>query len=177
MYKAMNEYGIKHFHIELIEETNRPSEQEIYWIKQLNTQVPFGYNVTLGGGGKKYIDHDLVVDTYLKCKSVQQVALQMKICEDSIYQILHNNNIQLPSAQELNLEKYGKPGEMYDLHDIFLQSFPSTNAAAKYMVDNNLTKCKLTTIKQHIREVCVNRRKTAAKFKWKYANCSNKTIK
>lgn len=50
----------------------------------------------------------------------------------------------------------------------FLKTFPSVNAAAKYMVENNLTGCKMTTIKQHITEVCIGKRKTAAKFKWKY---------
>ena len=59
---------------------------------------------------------------------------------------------------------------MYDLENNFLKSFPSTNEAARYMVENNLTNCKKTTIKQHITEVCTGRRKTAAKFKWKYSD-------
>ena len=57
---------------------------------------------------------------------------------------------------------------MYDLNNNYLKTFPSANAAARYMVENNLTNCKISTIKQHITEVCTNRRKTAAKFKWKY---------
>jgi hypothetical protein len=36
---------------------------------------------------------------------------------------------------------------MYDLKNNFLRAFPSVNAAAKYMVENQLTGCKLTTIK------------------------------
>jgi hypothetical protein len=30
----MRKYGIDHFHIELIEETNNPEERERYWIEQ-----------------------------------------------------------------------------------------------------------------------------------------------
>ena len=57
---------------------------------------------------------------------------------------------------------------MYSLEGEFLKSFSSTNEAAQYMIDNNLTNCKKTTIKQHITEVCTGRRNTAAKYKWKY---------
>jgi hypothetical protein len=32
----MRKYGVEHFHIELIEETNNPEEREIYWIEKLN---------------------------------------------------------------------------------------------------------------------------------------------
>ena len=38
-----------------------------------------------------------------------------------------------------------------------------------YKITNNINGCKKTTIKQHITEVCTGRRKTAAKFKWAYA--------
>ena len=34
LYKAMAKYGIEHFHIELLEETDNPEEREIYWIKE-----------------------------------------------------------------------------------------------------------------------------------------------
>lgn len=64
--------------------------------------------------------------------------------------------------------KYGKITNMYDLEGNFLRSFPSTNEAARYMVEHKLTGCKRTTIKYHITEVCTGRRKTAAKYKWRY---------
>ena len=52
----MNKYGIEHFHIELIEETDNPEEREIYWIEKLGS-FKNGYNATLGGDGKKYLDY------------------------------------------------------------------------------------------------------------------------
>lgn len=57
---------------------------------------------------------------------------------------------------------------MFDLNDNYIQTFPSSHEAARYMVENGLTGCKHSTIRQHISEVCKGRRKTAAKFKWKY---------
>ena len=59
----MRKYGIEHFHIELIEETDNPEEREVYWIEQKQS-FKYGYNATMGGDGQKYIDYDLVVATY-----------------------------------------------------------------------------------------------------------------
>ena len=63
LYAAMRKYGIEHFHIELIEETDNPEEREIYWIEEKQS-FKNGYNATLGGDGKKFIDYDLVLHTY-----------------------------------------------------------------------------------------------------------------
>lgn len=51
LYSAMRKYGIEHFHIELIEETDNPEEREKYWIEQKQS-FKNGYNATLGGDGK-----------------------------------------------------------------------------------------------------------------------------
>ena len=34
LYMAMRKYGVEHFNISLIEETNCPEEREIYWIEK-----------------------------------------------------------------------------------------------------------------------------------------------
>lgn len=163
----MRKYGVEHFHIELIEETDSPEEREIYWIEQLRS-FKNGYNATMGGDGKKYIDHDLVIATYKELGIINDVARKLHIDSSYVSDILHKNNIQTKTSAESLREKYGKITNMYDLDGNFLRSFPSTNAAAEYMVDNKLTGCKRTTIKQHITEVCTGRRKTAAKYKWQY---------
>ena len=167
LYAAMRKYGIEHFHIELIEETDNPEEREVFWIENKRS-FKNGYNATVGGDGKKYIDYDLVISTYKEIKSITDTAKALNISADSVSNILHQNNISIISSSEVNLNKYGKITNMYSLEGEFLKSFSSTNEAAQYMIDNNLTKCKKTTIKQHIIEVCTGRRNTAAKYKWKY---------
>ena len=164
----MRKYGIENFHIELIEETDNPEEREIFWIEQKRS-FKNGYNATMGGDGKHYIDYDLVISTYKELNSIVDTALKLNIHKDSVSNILHQNHIPIISSSEINLKKFGKITNMYSLEDEFLKSFPSTNEAARYMVENNLTGCKHTTIKQHITEVCTGRRKTAAKYKWKYS--------
>ena len=167
LYAAMRKYGIEHFHIELIEETDNPEEREVFWIENKRS-FKNGYNATIGGDGKKYIDYDLVISTYKEIKSITDTAKALNISADSVSNILHQNNISIISSSEVNLNKYGKITNMYSLEGEFLKSFSSTNEAAQYMIDNNLTNCKKTTIKQHITEVCTGRRNTAAKYKWKY---------
>ena len=167
LYAAMRKYGIEHFHIELIEETDNPEKREVFWIENKRS-FKNGYNATVGGDGKKYIDYDLVISTYKEIKSIIDTAKALNISADSVSNILHQNNISIISSSEVNLNRYGKITNMYSLEGEFLKSFSSTNEAAQYMIDNNLTNCKKTTIKQHITEVCTGRRNTAAKYKWKY---------
>lgn len=54
LYRAMNKYGFENFFFEVLE-TDIPidaiHEREIYWIKQINTKSPNGYNMTDGGEG------------------------------------------------------------------------------------------------------------------------------
>lgn len=169
LYLAMQKYGVEHFHIELIEETDIPEEREIYWIEKLGS-FKNGYNATMGGDGKKYIDYDLVIATYRKIGVIKDVAKKLNISPDSVSFILHQNNEPINSCQDIQTKKYGKVVNMYSLKGEYLQTFPSVGAAARYMVENNLTGCKHTTIKQHITEVCTGRRQTAAKYKWKFQN-------
>jgi hypothetical protein len=56
----MRKYGIEHFYIELIEETNNPEEREIYWIEYYKAYKN-GYNATRGGDGKYLYDHNAII--------------------------------------------------------------------------------------------------------------------
>lgn len=51
LYSSMNKYGTDKFYMEIIEECNDGDmdSRESYWIKELNTLVPNGYNITSGG--------------------------------------------------------------------------------------------------------------------------------
>ena len=73
LYAAMRKYGIENFHIELLEETDNPEERETYWIEQKQS-FKNGYNATMGGDGRRYIDYDLVIATM--SNSLQPQGLQ-----------------------------------------------------------------------------------------------------
>ena len=52
--KAIQKYGWKNFKVEVLEEcytVEQLNEREIFWIAELNSKVPNGYNLTDGGDG------------------------------------------------------------------------------------------------------------------------------
>ena len=173
LYKAICEYGIEHFHIELIEETDNLDEREIYWIKKKQTANK-GYNISLGGKGKKFVDDEIVIKTYRENKNIAKVSRKLHIDQHTVLTVLRRNNIEKSDGIELLKEvmtrEYGISVNMYSLDNQYLRTFSSITEAGRYMQENNLTKCKLSTISQHIREVCRGDRKTAAKHKWSYSD-------
>ena len=167
LYRAMRKYGVSNFSIEMIEETNNPEEREIFWIEQKGS-FKNGYNATIGGDGKKYIDYDLVVTTYNNLGTIKETASLLGICEDTVSSILHSRGVNVKSTQDIIRERESKMVSMFSLNDEYIRTFPSTQEAARYMIENKLTGCKPSTIRTHISEVCRGKRKTAAKFKWKF---------
>lgn len=168
LYSAMKKYGIKNFEIKEIEQCseNIVNEREKYWIEYYGS-FKNGYNATLGGDGKAYIDRDLVVSIYNKLQNITETAKQLNIHPDSVHNILKDKQIQIKSNGDVVKEKLGKIVHMYLKDENYIQSFPTMRDAGRYLIENKLTNCKLTTIRQHISEVCRGIRKTAAGFKWK----------
>ena len=168
LYSAMRKYGINHFHIELVEETNEPEEREKYWIEYFGS-FKYGYNATMGGDGKKYIDYDLVVATYNKLQNIKETAKILNINEDSVRKILNLNNIKIKSSQEINKELLSKKIGMYDLENNLIKTFPSERDGARYLIENNFTtSTEVRGIVAHIGKVCKGKRKMAYKHIWKY---------
>jgi group I intron endonuclease len=75
LYNAMAHYGIQNFTIETLEES--PDEDlnynEKFWISELNTLSPNGYNLMSGGGsGGKHSDVTRELISKTKCKNVDE---------------------------------------------------------------------------------------------------------
>lgn len=162
LYSAMRKYGIQNFHIELIEETDNPEEREIYWIEQKRS-FKNGYNATLGGDGKRYIDYDLVIATYKEILNTVEVAKKLNISVDAVRNILKANHINILSTQQVNLNK-GQIINQYSLQGEFLRSFPSAIKAAQFIKGQQCSK----GVVSHITDVCKGKRKTAYNYIWKY---------
>lgn len=64
---------------------------------------------------------------------------------------------------------YGKPVAMLNkTTNQLLQTFPALYDAARYLIDNQYSHSSLTTTRQHISEVCRNKRQSAFSYKWKF---------
>ena len=165
LYRAMKKYGIEHFHIELLEETNSPEEREMFWIEQKRS-FKEGYNATLGGDGKHYIDYDLVIAMYLELQNQNEVARRMGISPDTVSIVLKNNNIERLKGPESAARATGKVINQYSLNDEYIQSFPSAKAAAE-----SLGKISSTSngASSHISDVCRGKRRTTYGYKWKFS--------
>ena len=169
LYKAMNKYGIENFIVEAIEEcsSEQSSEREIFWIKKLNTYHD-GYNATIGGDGKPYLDYELICNTYLKLQNIADTAKACGCCSDSVRNILQEKNIFIVPNAKVVRNKLGKPIIQMNLNDEEINEFSCLEEAASYLIDNGLANGASRGIGSHIREVCNNKRKTAYRFKWKW---------
>lgn len=169
LYRAIRKYGINHFHIELVEECSDTivNEREIYWIEHYGT-FKNGYNATIGGDGKHYIDYDMVEYNYSIYQNITQVANLMGISTDAVSYILRQRHIPIKTSQDISKERYGKPVTCIDKSTKeVIKTFDSIAEAARWLIDNNLTGCKFTTIRTHISEVMRGKRRSTAGFIWK----------
>lgn len=162
LYSAMRKYGIEHFHVELIEETDNPEDREIYWIEKLGS-FKNGYNATLGGDGKKYLDYDLVIDTYQKIKNQKEVAKYLNISEKTVCKILQGRKIQTVAPKIGN-----KPISCLDRDGNFISHFESCGDGARWIASQKVSKASIDTIAKRIADVARGERKTAYNYVWRF---------
>ena len=156
----MRKYGIEHFSVVELEQTNDPEEREKYWIEKLRT-FKNGYNATTGGDGKHYLDYDLIIALYKELQNTVLVAKKVNCSVDSVRNILHSHNIEVVSSQEIIRRKNSKVVKQYtqDTHEL-INIFPSINAAAEAL--------DLGQGRRHISECCNGKRKSAYGYYWEF---------
>ena len=170
LYRAMRKYGIEHFHLNLIEETDCPEERETYWISKKKS-FHYGYNATLGGDGKRFLDYDLIIKTYKEVQNLKETARICGVSTDSVRNILRLNNIKIKSSMDIAKETSNRMVAMYNKedHSTPIKTFASLSEAAKYLIDNEITSStKINGIVTHIVDVCKGKRESSYGFWWKY---------
>lgn len=162
----MKKYGIENFSIETLEETEEPEEREKYWIEYFGS-FKNGYNATIGGDGKPYIDRDLVVATYNEVLNCREVARRLNISKDSVADILKERNIEIIPSFEVTARKTRKVVNQYSLNDEYIQTFSSIQDAARFLDKENLAKSEKGAA-NNVSMVCHGKHQTAYGFKWKF---------
>lgn len=157
LYDAMQKYGIDHFHIELIEETDNPEEREKYWIEALRT-FKYGYNATRGGDGTVYSDYDLVAALYKDGKTFEEISKITGYARETIQAALMNNGISKEEIAWIARHRHVKPvAQLNKETGEIIAVFPSIQEAERQVGGN-----------RHIAQVCSGKRKSANGFGWKY---------
>lgn len=164
LYEAMRKYGIKNFIIELIEETNNPDEREKFWIEQKQS-FKHGYNATIGGDGKPYLDYQLLIETYQQKSSLTETAKLCSCDEGYLSQILKSHNIEVLSSETVNKTLFGHYINQYALTGEYIATYSSIRDAARAMRPNTTS---LGGVTSHISDVCKGKRKSAYGYIWKY---------
>ena len=165
LYRAMNKYGIEHFHIEMLEKTDNPEERERFWIEQKGS-FKLGYNATMGGDGKRYLDYDLIVSTYQEINNIAKTAELLGVSTDSVSNVLTSRHINIKSGAEIAKTEHGKIIKMFKDNKL-IKVFPTVGEAAQYVIDTKLsTATDLSGVKVHIRDCANGKRKTAYRHTW-----------
>ena len=161
LYNAMNKYGIEHFHIEeieYVENIEKLEERETYWIAYYDSYHS-GYNATIGGDGKKYLDYSLIYETWLKGYSINEVAKILNCSSDSVTKVLSLYNITSEEKRKHAIQSKSKKVCQID---------KDTNKIIK--IYNSIHEAERLNgfSRNHISPVCQNKRKLAFGYKWKF---------
>lgn len=82
IHEAMREFGFDNFYYEILEENvENPFQREKYWMRQLNTIAPNGYNVNADG-----VDYCTSVLTYDQLNSIVNDLIHTDITMDELAQ-------------------------------------------------------------------------------------------
>lgn len=152
---AMRKYGVEHFHIELLEETDNPEERERYWI-EVKGSFKNGYNPTMGGDKAKYVDYELIFRLFNQGRNLKDIRVitgyDCRTIQVALESISHQE--RLKRGHEGMFKAVAKldkqTGEI-------LEVFSSVREAEKRCGTN-----------RHISAVCNGKRKTAGGYRWKY---------
>lgn len=95
LHNSMRKYGVEHFILEVLEECTieELDTKEQFWIQQLNTISPYGYNILQGGQGSRK-------RTIHYCEQCgKEVYRSSKLCVNCMG--IHNQTVKRPEPIEL----------------------------------------------------------------------------
>lgn len=139
LYRAMNKYGIEHFHIELVEKCKEEdlSKREIYWIEYYHSYSD-GYNATFGGDGKILYNHDEMITLYQQGLTSKDIANKLGCHVDTVYLVVKRAGLDT----HVNAIKKNCKSVKAIFSDNSEYLFESIQDAAEWLKKNNYTKAK-----------------------------------
>lgn len=160
IYRAFNKYGSKMFVRELAHlEEGELEIAEIQYIKDLDTYHN-GYNATLGGDGKRYIEatDQEIIGLYKELHQAIKVAEAVGCCADTVSAVLHANGIRITNGSDYPIYCINKIGDK--------KEFDTFGDAAQWLIDNNLTVATFKSVRKGIGKAIRGERHSYLKMKW-----------
>ena len=174
LYRAMRKYGFDNFIPEILEECSEEdlNAREVYWIDFFDTYFN-GYNATYGGEGRPQFDYDKIADAYRRLQCIKDVAAEIGCCVDTVQDAQKTKGIVTRSGTDIMRERYSKKVDMLDKQtQECLKAFPSASEAARWLIENNFSRCGISGLRGHILDACRGIRQTAAGFRWQLHDCA-----
>ena len=143
LHNAIRKYGKENFTISIIDQTSSIDElkqlEQQYIKKYHSNNKEYGYNLTLGGDGKKNFDWEEIQALWDSGYSVKDIAQIIGCYRSTVGQALkdypsYNYSVSL---QRSNANK--KPIDQYNLQKEKINTYPSIAAAAKENNCNEMT--------------------------------------
>ena len=161
LYRAFNKYGVFNFTVEQLEECSEEvvNEREVYQINILDT-FKKGYNATIGGDGKAYIDRTLIKALWDAGKTVNDIIAITSYDHITVKRTL--NSAGVTKSERIargRLAYIAKPVLMFTKQGKYLKEFASTIEANKYLKIKG---------RGHISAVCDGKRKSCYGYVWKW---------
>lgn len=173
LYNAMRKYGIEHFFISELEDCSREksAEREKYWIDFYESYSK-GYNATLGGDGKTYINAEEILKLWEDGSLIKEIAEKVKHDKTMISKILINYGISKEDIKNRQFKNIKKRVNILDKNtNEILHTFESTREAARFLIEKkSLRASSIGGYSSHIGEVCKGKRKTCEGYKWSYTD-------
>lgn len=107
-HNAIRKYGVNNFIVETLEEceVSQLNNREIYYIAKYNT-FNKGYNLTIGGEGKRKIysdnQYDEIKELYLSGFSSNKIATLFNVDKATIVKILKLQGVKIRETKKINI--------------------------------------------------------------------------
>ena len=174
--RAFIKYGVENFDYEIIDtssDVNELNKKEVFWIKQLNTKFPGGYNLCYGGGNTKGYLHSEIAKR--RMSMTKKKLGSMKGEKNHFYGKKHSEETKehlrnLWATGERKITPEWRDKIEANRHTVKVRNIDTGE------VFNSIKEAadKYNTESTHITRVCRGGRKSCAGYRWEYLD--NKTI-
>lgn len=169
LYEAMKKYGVENFKCETVCECDNEllEDKEKEYIEKYGT-FHNGYNLTKGGDGKQLYNYSDIIEFYLTNNvTIVDTAKYFKCHEDTVRQILKNNNIDIRIIKKGHVKKV-KEIKCFNIHNEFITKFSSVSDASKWVFEQGKCKTLNSGVRGHICDCANDKTHSAYGFIWKY---------